>query len=93
MMQAAFGALYMTPATFWALTWPEYKAAMQGWRRYGPPAWLGGGEDKETKTKKHKTGVQKTLALMHKVREKDGVEKDQRVVDFLKAARKHRGGT
>jgi hypothetical protein len=88
-MEAAFGALYMNPATFWALTWPEYRAAMQGWRRYGPPAWLGGSEEPK---KKKKTEIQRTLEFMQEVRDKDGPEKDQRVIDFLKEARR-RGRT
>jgi hypothetical protein len=44
MMRVAFGALYMAPATFWELTWPEWSCATAGWQLYGPPAWLGGGE-------------------------------------------------
>jgi hypothetical protein len=91
-MEAAFGALYMAPPVFWSLTWPEYRAAMRGWRKYGPASWFSSG-DGDTKKKKTKTSIQETLDLMDYVRKHyDGKEKDPRVAAFLKENRKKQRG-
>jgi hypothetical protein len=86
-MEVAFGALYVRPEDFWGMTWPEYRAATQGWKRLGPPSWLGASE--ETVDDKE---VEETLEFVRETEERfpPGKETDNRVVDFLKEQRRLR---